>query len=66
MGEGGYFGHGALAPVLLVLGFSGIKGLLVILEYLEMRKAPALWRWLLVGWLVLVLSLIVLAYWIAL
>ncbi|MBP7574321.1 MAG: cytochrome C oxidase subunit IV family protein [Rhodoferax sp.] len=66
LGEGGYFGHGALAPVLLVLGFSGIKGLLVILEYLEMRKAPALWRWLLVGWLVLVLSLIVLAYWIAL
>ena len=52
--------------MLLVLGFSGIKGLLVILEYLEMRKAPALWRWLLVGWLVLVLSLIVLAYWIAL
>ena len=52
--------------VLLVLGFSGIKGLLVILEYLEMRKAPALWRWLLVGWLGLVLSLIVLAYWIAL
>ena len=47
LGEGGYFGHGALAPVLLVLGFSGIKGLLV-------------------GWLGLVLSLIVLAYWIAL
>jgi len=65
LGEGGFFGHGAMLPVLLVLAFSGIKGALVILEYLEMRKAPGLWRWLLLGWLTLVLALVVLAYWIA-
>ena len=65
VGEGGFFGHGAMLPVLLVLGFSGAKGALVITEYLEMRKAPALWLWLLLGCQALVLALIVLAYWIA-
>jgi len=31
---------------------------------MELRHAPALWRWLLQGWLVLVTTGIVLAYWI--
>ncbi|MCO5103564.1 MAG: cytochrome C oxidase subunit IV family protein [Burkholderiaceae bacterium] len=65
LGESGSLGQSAVSPVLLVLGCSGLKALLVILEYLEMRQAPALWRWLLLGWLILVLSLIVLAYWMA-
>ena len=36
--------------------------MVVALEFLELREAPALWRWLIAGWLVLVLGLVVLAY----
>ena len=49
---------------LLVIGF--IKGRLVILDFMELREAPRLWRALLEGWLILVSSLILLAYWISL
>ena len=51
-----------LAVALVVLGLAFVKGMLVALEFLELREAPALWRWLIAGWLVLVLGLIVLAY----
>lgn len=43
-----------------------VKGVLVCLDFLELRHAPALWRWLVVGWLALVLALILLAYWVSL
>lgn len=66
MGEGGYAGHSAMLPVLLLFALTFVKGLVVSLEFLELRHAPALWRWLVVGWLALVLGLIVLAYWISL
>lgn len=62
IGEGGLAGHGSLVPVLVIFGLAFIKGLLVCLDFLELRDAPALWRWLVIGWLVGVLSLIVLAY----
>ncbi len=39
-----------------------LKGVVVVQVFLEMRHAPALWRWLLLGWLGLVLALIALAY----
>ncbi len=39
-----------------------IKGVAVIQVFLEMRHAPALWRWLLLGWLALVIALVALAY----
>ena len=51
-----------IAVALVVLGLAFVKGMLVALEFLELREAPALWRWLIAGWLVLVLGLIVLAY----
>ena len=62
IGEGGLADHGSLVPVLVIFGLAFIKGLLVCLDFLELRGAPALWRWLIIGWLVGVLSLIVLAY----
>ncbi|NMM77703.1 hypothetical protein B2J86_04880 [Acidovorax sp. SRB_14] len=55
---------GSMVPVLALCALSFAKGLLVILEFLELRHAPALWRWLVVGWLALVLALIALAYWV--
>ena len=39
-----------------------VKGVLVIQVFLEMRHAPVLWRWLLLGWLALVIALVALAY----
>ena len=66
MGEAGLLGHGSLGPVLAMFLLAFAKGLLVSLEFLELRHAPALWRWLVVGWLALVLALIVLAYWVSL
>ena len=49
---------------MLVIAF--VKGRLVILDFMELREAPRLWRALLEGWLILVSSLILLAYWISL
>ncbi|MGE5331415.1 MAG: cytochrome C oxidase subunit IV family protein [Nitrospirota bacterium] len=61
MGESGS-AVGSLMVALAVLGQAFVKGMVVALEFLELREAPALWRWLIAGWLVLVLGLVVLAY----
>ncbi len=62
IGEGGLSDQSAMVPVLVMFGLAFVKGLLVCLDFLELRHAPALWRWLVIGWLILVLGLIVLAY----
>lgn len=41
---------------------TAVKGVVVIQVFLEMRHAPPLWRWLLLGWLALVIALVALAY----
>ena len=48
----------------MVIAF--VKGRLVILDFMELRDAPMMWRVLLEGWLIVVASLILLAYWISL
>lgn len=63
LGESGLSGSAGMAPVLLMFGLALVKGLLVILDFMELRHAPLLWRQLLVGWLGLVCCLILLAYW---
>ena len=60
LGEIGAAGTRAIATM-LVIAF--IKGRLVILDFMELRHAPRLWRFLLEGWMLLVGSLILLAYW---
>ena len=62
IGEGGLAGQASIVPVLVIFGLAFVKGLLVCLDFLELRHAPALWRWLAIGWLIVVLGLIVLAY----
>jgi hypothetical protein len=49
-----------------MLAIAFVKGRLVILDFMELRDAPLMWRLLLEGWLILVSSLILLAYWISL
>ena len=63
LGEVGAAGTGA---ILAMLAIAFIKGRLVILDFMELRGAPLMWRLLLEGWLILVGSLILLAYWISL
>lgn len=63
LGEVGAAGSGAILAM-LVIAF--IKGRLVILDFMELRGAPLIWRLLLEGWIVLVGGLILLAYWISL
>lgn len=44
------------------LAIAYLKGRLVVLDFMEMRHAPLLWRGLLEGWLLLVSGLIFLIY----
>jgi hypothetical protein len=54
------------AAIVAMLVIAFIKGRLVILDFMELRAAPRLWRILLEGWLLVVGGLILLAYWISL
>ncbi|MDP2678912.1 MAG: cytochrome C oxidase subunit IV family protein [Rhodoferax sp.] len=64
LGESGELGRASMASVFLIFGFALFKGLGVILDFMDLRHAPALWRNLLLGWLVFVMGMILLAYWI--
>ena len=63
LGEVGAAGTGATVAMLAI---AFVKGRLVVLDFMELREAPKMWRVLLEGWLILVSSLILLAYWISL
>jgi len=63
LGEVGAAGTFAIVAMLLI---AFVKGRLVILDFMELREAPTLWRALLEGWLIFVSSMILLAYWISL
>lgn len=66
LGESGELGHARMVPVLLIFGFSFAKGVAVIIDFMDLRHAPELWRNLLLGWLAFVIAMILLAYWIGL
>ena len=66
LGESGELGHASMVPVFLIFGFALFKGVGVILDFMDLRHAPALWRNLLLGWLVFVIGMILLAYWLGL
>lgn len=52
--------HLGTVATLAVLALSAAKGALIALDYMELRRAPALWRRAVMGWLVVVLGLIAL------
>jgi len=62
----GEVGAAGTLSIVAMLAIAFVKGRLVILDFMELRGAPLLWRLLLEGWLILVSSLILLAYWISL
>ena len=63
LGEVGAAGTTAIVGMLLI---AFVKGRLVILDFMELREAPRMWRLLLEGWMLLVGTLILLAYWLSL
>lgn len=62
LGANGWVGRAGLAGVLLVLALAWVKGLAVLLAFMELRLAPRVWRWGLAGALTAITALIVLAY----
>jgi hypothetical protein len=52
-----------LAAGAATLGLAYFKGRLVILEFMELRHAPPVWRGIVEGWLVLVTVMIFAVYW---
>jgi caa(3)-type oxidase subunit IV len=62
----GEVGAAGTMAIVAMLAIAFVKGRLVILDFMELREAPLLWRALLEGWLILVSTLILLAYWISL
>lgn len=66
LGESGELGHASMVPALLIFGFALFKGVGVILDFMDLRHAPALWRNLLLSWLGFVIGMILLAYWLGL
>lgn len=56
-------GLGGAQVVGLLFGLAFIKGAMVILDYMAIRHAPLLWRFVTLGWLTLVCLLIGVAYW---
>lgn len=58
----GEFGSPGRLLILGVLALALFKGSLVILDFMELRHAPALWRRGVMGWLLLVIGGIVFAY----
>lgn len=62
LGDSGYTGLSAAWGVPLIFALAAFKGAWVILDFMELRHAPSLWRWLLLGWLGLVCLTIVLLW----
>jgi hypothetical protein len=62
LGEVGAAGTGAIFAMLVIVF---VKGRLVVLDFMGLRRAPPVWRLLLEGWLVVVGCLILVAYWIS-
>jgi len=48
--------------VALILAVAGVKGWLVIYDFMALRRVKLIWRAVVLGWLLLVLAIIMLAY----
>jgi len=63
IGKAGQMGSGMVVAVLLI---SAVKGWLIIEDFMGLRKVKALWRGIVLAWLLLTLALILIAYWLGL
>ncbi len=60
----GKSGHLSVTMVVAVLLISAIKGWMIILDFMALRRVAFLWRALVLGWLLTTLSIILIAYYI--
>jgi hypothetical protein len=60
IGKTGHTGTAAVAGILVI---AAIKGWMIIQDFMALRRVTFLWRALVLGWLILVLAIILLAYW---
>ncbi len=58
IGEAGLWAVAAW-PLLVVFGLSLFKGLVIALDFMELRGAPAVWRRFVVVWLLFVITVVV-------
>lgn len=56
-------GFAGLAVGVATLAIAYVKGRLVILDFMELRHAPLVWRAVVEGWLLVVSAVISAAYW---
>lgn len=59
IGKAGYAGPTAVFAILLI---AGIKGWLIIQDFMGLRRVRLLWRGIVTGWLVATLAIILIAY----
>ena len=63
LGESGLTRMGSAWTVGVMFVLAYAKGIMVILDFMELRHAPAIWRVVLVGWASLTVAGILLAWW---
>lgn len=51
------------ALIVVVLAIAGVKGWLIIEDFMALRRVRLLWRGIMLGWLILTLAVVFLAYW---
>lgn len=64
LGESGLTRMGSAWTVSLMFLLAYAKGIIVILDFMELRHAPTMWRVVLVGWSTITVLGILLAWWI--
>ena len=62
----GKTGHLSVSMVIAVLLISAVKGWLIIYDFMALRRVRFFWRAVVLGWLLLTLAVILLAYWLGL
>lgn len=56
----------SVGMVVVILVISAIKGWMIIQDFMALRRVRLLWRSIVLGWLVMTLAVILLAYWLGL
>jgi len=52
--------------VIAILLIAAVKGWMIIYDFMALRRVKLLWRGIVLGWLLMTLALILLAYWLGL
>jgi hypothetical protein len=63
IGKTGQMGATAVIAILII---SAVKGWMIVYDFMALRRVKFLWRAVVLGWLLLTLAVILLAYWLGL